>query len=204
MVGLAGAKAPFGASLTARPLYQATALADTQLWCIPLTDFATSPQLKQQLLPQVSQRLRQTELLLAVYGQPRVADRFHSLLQLLKQEIGQPVADGTRLLVRLTHEDLATACCTTRVTITRLLKKTTAAKEVERRLPASPDFKQFVADISEISIAQHILLLRKLFCISLVAYPLCSLITLQIIDMIENQWSSCTNTRMRLRESIFA
>ena len=130
LVGLAGAKAPFGASLTCLPLYQATALADTQVWCIPLTDFATSPELKQQLLPQISQRLRQTELLLAVYGQARVADRFDSLLRLLKQEIGQPVADGTRLLVRLTHEDLATACCTTRVTITRLLKKLQQLKKL--------------------------------------------------------------------------
>jgi CRP-like cAMP-binding protein len=116
--------------LTALPLYQATALADTQVWCIPLTDFATSAELKQQLLPQISQRLRQTELLLAVYGQARVADRFDSLLRLLKQEIGQPVADGTRLLVRLTHEDLATACCTTRVTITRLLKKLQQLKKL--------------------------------------------------------------------------
>lgn len=123
LVGLAGAKAPFGPSLTALPLYEATALANTQLRSIPLIDFATSPSLKQCLLPQISQRLKQTELLLAVCGQPRVADRLESLLNLLKQEIGQPVADGTRLSVRLTHEDLATACCTTRVTITRLLSK---------------------------------------------------------------------------------
>jgi PAS domain S-box-containing protein len=121
LVGLAGASSAFGSTLTALPLYEATALADTQLWCIPLTELATSPKLKQHLLPQISQRLKQTESLLAVCGQVRVTDRFHSLLQLLKQEIGQPVAGGTRLSVRLTHEDLATACCTTRVTITRLL-----------------------------------------------------------------------------------
>jgi PAS domain S-box-containing protein len=121
LVGLAGASSAFGSTLTALPLYEATALADTQLWCIPLTEFAASPKLKQHLLPQISQRLKQTESLLAVCGQVRVTDRFHSLLQLLKQEIGQPVAGGTRLSVRLTHEDLATACCTTRVTITRLL-----------------------------------------------------------------------------------
>jgi PAS domain S-box-containing protein len=121
LVGLAGAKAAFGSSLTALPLYEATALADTQLWCIPLTEFATSPKLKQRFLPQISQRLKQAESLLAVYGQVRVADRLNSLLQLLKQEIGQPVAGGTRLSVRLTHEELATACCTTRVSITRLL-----------------------------------------------------------------------------------
>src|SRR5919199_1677551 len=58
LVGLAGASAVFGSSLTALPLYEATALADTQLWCIPLAEFATSPQLKQRLLPQISQRLK--------------------------------------------------------------------------------------------------------------------------------------------------
>jgi CRP-like cAMP-binding protein len=40
----------------------------------------------------------------------------------LKQEFGQEVAQGTRLSVRLTHQDLADACCTTRVTITRELR----------------------------------------------------------------------------------
>ncbi|HEY9807157.1 MAG TPA: Crp/Fnr family transcriptional regulator [Candidatus Obscuribacterales bacterium] len=130
LIGLAGASAPFGSGLTALPLYQATALADTQLWCIPSNDFAASPKLKQRLLPQISQRLKQTELLLAVYGQVRVADRLHSLLQLLKQEIGQPVDNGTRLSVRLTHEDLATACCTTRVTITRLLNQLQQQKKL--------------------------------------------------------------------------
>jgi CRP-like cAMP-binding protein/PAS domain-containing protein len=130
LVGLAGAKAAFGSSLTALSLYEATALADTQLWCIPLTEFATSPQLKQRLLPQISQRLKQTESLLAVCGQMRVTDRLHSLLQLLKQEIGQPTANGTRLSVRLTHEDLAAACCTTRVTITRLLRQLQQQKKL--------------------------------------------------------------------------
>lgn len=130
LIGLAGALTPFSPSLTALPIYEATALTDTQLWCIPLTDFATSPALKQRLLPQISQRLKQTELLLAIYGQTKVADRLYCLLGLLKQEIGQPVADGIRLSVRLTHEDLATACCTTRVTITRLLSKLQQQKKL--------------------------------------------------------------------------
>ena len=130
LVGLAGASSAFGSSLTALPLYEATALADTQLWCIPFTEFAISPQLKQRLLPQISQRLKQTESLLAVYGQTRVSDRLYSLLQLLKQEIGKPVAGGTRLSVRLTHEELATACCTTRVSITRLLTQLQQQKKL--------------------------------------------------------------------------
>jgi PAS domain S-box-containing protein len=123
LIGLAGVGAPFGASLTALPLYEATALANTQLRCLPLSEVKNSVDLKQWLLPQISQRLKQAELLLAVYGQPKVLDRLHNLLQLLKQEIGESVPGGTRLSVRLTHEDLATACCTTRVTITRLLSQ---------------------------------------------------------------------------------
>jgi CRP-like cAMP-binding protein len=130
LIGLAGAWAPFGLSLTDLPLYEAIALADTQLWCISLSDFATSAKLKQRLLPQISQRLKQAELLLAICGQPRVADRLHSLFELLKQEIGQPVADGTRLSVRITHEHLASACCTTRVSITRLLSQLKQQKKL--------------------------------------------------------------------------
>jgi len=52
-----------------------------------------------------------------------VQDRLNSLLAMLEQEVGQPVAQGTRLRVRLTHQDFASACCTTRVTVTRLLGK---------------------------------------------------------------------------------
>ncbi len=41
----------------------------------------------------------------------------------MKQEMGQPVAEGTRLGMRLTHQNLANAIGTTRVTVTRLLSK---------------------------------------------------------------------------------
>lgn len=123
LIGLAGSAAPFGSDLTALPLYEATAITDTQLRSIPLADLATSAELRQQLLPQISQRLKQTEALLAIYGQPRVSDRLERLLDLLKQEIGEPVESGTRIKARLTHADLATACCTTRVTVTRLINQ---------------------------------------------------------------------------------
>jgi len=39
----------------------------------------------------------------------------------LQQEIGTPTTVGTRLGVRLTHQHLANAIGTTRVTVTRLL-----------------------------------------------------------------------------------
>ncbi|MBV8887948.1 MAG: PAS domain-containing protein, partial [Chroococcidiopsidaceae cyanobacterium CP_BM_RX_35] len=123
LVGLAGPGMPFGSDLTALQTYQATALSEAQLVCFSLTDLEAYPQLAQTLLPKINQRLQQTESLLAISGQRHVKDRFYQLLQLLKQEVGQPVAQGIRLSVRLTHQDLADACSTTRVTITRLLGK---------------------------------------------------------------------------------
>lgn len=123
LIGLLGEGMPFGAGLTALPTYQAIALSNVELISIPLTDVHNSVQLSQWLLDKTSQRLRQTEILLAIAGQRKVSNRLAQLLKLLKDEISEPVDQGMRLKVRLTHEDLANACCSTRVTITRLLGK---------------------------------------------------------------------------------
>jgi PAS domain S-box-containing protein len=124
MVGLASSSMIFGSSMTALPTYQATALSDNvELVTIPLSEISASPSLTQALLPQMTKRLRQTESLLAISGRRHVKDRLHHLLLFLKQEFGYPVPQGTRLSIRLTHQDLADACCTTRVTITRLLSQ---------------------------------------------------------------------------------
>ncbi|MCY7273291.1 MAG: Crp/Fnr family transcriptional regulator, partial [Phormidesmis sp. CAN_BIN44] len=123
LVGLATDGMVFGSSFTSLQTYQAIALVGVQIVSIPLTEIARSPRLAQALLPSINQRLRQTEGFLAIYGQLRVQDRLNRLLLMLKQEIGQPVETGTRLRVRLTHQDFASAWCTTRVTVTRLLGK---------------------------------------------------------------------------------
>jgi PAS domain S-box-containing protein len=123
LIGLARNSMVFGSSLTILQTYEAIALSKVQLVSISHTEVSQSPQIAQILLSLISQRLRQTESFLSIYGQIRVEDRLYHLLELLKQEIGQAVEDGTRLCVRLTHQDFASACCTTRVTITRLLGK---------------------------------------------------------------------------------
>ncbi|MGG6269502.1 helix-turn-helix domain-containing protein [Leptolyngbya sp. AN03gr2] len=121
MIGLATGGQVFGASLTKLMTYQAAALTDVKLVAIPISELHQSAQLSQTLLPRIMQRLQQTERFLAVHGYLRTCDRFEQLLQLLKSEIGEVTAIGTRLKVKLTHQDLASACCTTRVTVTRLL-----------------------------------------------------------------------------------
>lgn len=124
LVGIAGPSMPFGSSMTSLPIYQATALLeDVQVVGISLKEISPSPHLAQALLPRISDRIRQTELLLAIAGKRQVKDRLDYLLLWLKQEFGQTVAQGTRLSIRLTHQELASACCTTRVTVTRLLSK---------------------------------------------------------------------------------
>lgn len=123
IVGFAGPLTPFGTGLTSLQIYQATALSDVQLACISQTEIGLSPHMMEAILPKINQRLRQAELLLSVTGERRVKDRLHRLLVFLKNEIGQTVPEGTRLSVRLTHEELASACCTTRVTVTREINK---------------------------------------------------------------------------------
>jgi len=120
LLGLAGPGTAFAPGLTL-PTYQAVALVEVQLISISLSEIANSPSLAQSLLPQISQRLQQAESLLAIAGVRRVSDRLYQLLLLLKQEIGQPSSQGSWLSVRLTHQDLANACCATRATITRQL-----------------------------------------------------------------------------------
>ncbi|PSO73294.1 MAG: transcriptional regulator [Cyanobacteria bacterium QH_3_48_40] len=122
LLGLAGPSMPFGSSMTSLDTYQATVLSEeVELVSISLTEMAASPHLCQVLVPQINQRLQQTESFLTNNGKRNVKNRLYDFLLWLKREMGQPVEQGTRLGVRLTHQDIADACCTTRVTVTREL-----------------------------------------------------------------------------------
>lgn len=121
LLGWAQPSTFFGLWLTHIESYQVKALSEVYLKWYPLSEIEASPNLSSIMLAQVVRRMRQTEALLAIAGLRRVEERLQELLQLLKKELGQPVAEGTRLAVRLTHQNLANAIGTTRVTVTRLL-----------------------------------------------------------------------------------
>ena len=123
LLGWAGPSMFFGQWLTSLPTYQAKSISNVYLKWFSLREIQAAPALSQAILPQLVRRQRQTEALLAITGQRRVEDRLHRLLLLLKQEMGQPVAGGTRISVRLTHQTLANTIATTRVTVTRLFGK---------------------------------------------------------------------------------
>lgn len=123
MIGLAKPGMIFGAYLTALSIYQATALTDVQLVRISLNEITASPDLAQLMFAKTSRRLQQTQTLLMIQGEQSIESGLCELLQLLKAEVGERVEQGIRLTVRLTHEDLASACGSTRATTTRLLSK---------------------------------------------------------------------------------
>lgn len=124
LLGLACPSMPFGLPLSSIRPYQASALTDVDLMRLTLTEVEQSPMLAQGIFRHLTRRLKQTEAVLAMVGYRRVEDRLRHLLLLLKQEVGQPeTKHGTRLGVRLTHQQLANAIGTTRVTVTRLLSQ---------------------------------------------------------------------------------
>ena len=123
LLGIACPSMPFGLPVSYIRPYQASAMTDVDLMRLTMVEVEQSAVLAQSLFRQLTRRLQQTEAILAMVGYRRVEDRLRHLLLLLKEEIGLPVTSGTRLSIRLTHQQLANAIGTTRVTVTRLLSQ---------------------------------------------------------------------------------
>ncbi len=121
LLGLAGANEVFGAPLTKVQPYEAKALADCDLLCISTEEVKASPALALALIEGISARYRQAELFISLLGLNLVEERIKGLLSLLADEYGCPCKDGCLISLRLTHQDLANALGTTRVTVTRII-----------------------------------------------------------------------------------
>jgi CRP-like cAMP-binding protein len=121
MLGLAGPNEPFGDPLVGVEAHQATTLCASDLLCFSLAEIRREPDLAVALLEAISQRHRQSQALLALLGLRRVEERVRGFLELLASDYGHPCEQGLRLDLRLTHQDLAGALATTRVTVTRVL-----------------------------------------------------------------------------------
>ena len=123
IVGLCGPTTAFGTSFTQVEPYWATSLTEVDLLPLSLSEVEASPALMAGLFPQLVRRLQQTEAWLSISGKRLVADRLKCLLVQMAQDFGQVSPEGVQLNIRLTHHQLATIICTTRVTVTRLLKE---------------------------------------------------------------------------------
>jgi CRP-like cAMP-binding protein len=131
ILGLVTPLMPFGMELSFLAAYSARTLTPVELLSFSWIEIESSPDLCQNLLRSMVHRLSQTEAILAISSHRRVEDRLRNFLLLLKQELGQPTPQGFRLNVKLTHQQIASAIGTSRVTITRLLGKLRAEKWVK-------------------------------------------------------------------------
>ena len=121
LLGLAGPNEPFGDPLSNVEVYEATTLCESDLLCLTCDEIAASPHLAMALLQGMGVRYRQSEAMLGLLGLRRIEDRVRGFLQLLANDYGQPCDQGLRLNIKLTHQELASALSTTRVTVTRVL-----------------------------------------------------------------------------------
>lgn len=121
LLGLAGPDEPFGDPLSNAQAYEARTLMDTDLLCLSCEELASSPHLAMAVLQGMAARYRQSEAMLALLGLRRIEERVRGFLELLANDYGQPCEQGLRLNIKLTHQELASALSTTRVTVTRVL-----------------------------------------------------------------------------------
>jgi CRP-like cAMP-binding protein len=73
------------------------------------------------MLHALAQRYRQSQALLGLMALRRVEERVRGFLELIASDYGQPCDEGLRLNLRLTHQEVASALATTRVTVTRVI-----------------------------------------------------------------------------------
>ncbi len=121
LVAVTGANETFGEPLTHLDLYEATALSNCDLLCISMQEVQSTPHLSKDLMQAMMFRTRQSEALIALLGLRRIETRVRCFLELLAQDYGQPCNEGLKLNMRLTHQEIASAVSTTRVTVTKAL-----------------------------------------------------------------------------------
>ena len=120
-LGIAGPNEPFGAPLTHLDLVEATTLDHCDLLSLSLQEIKTSSHLTINLMEAMMKRSRQSEVLIALLGLRGIENRIKSFLEHLAEDYGQPCDQGLRLQLRLTHQEIASAVSTTRVTVTKVL-----------------------------------------------------------------------------------
>ena len=128
----------FGKWLARSNNYCATALSNIYIAWYSLREIETNSQLAKAMLTEEIKAMQQRESLLAIAKIKLVEDRLHHLLFFLQEEMGETREEGIRLKARLTHQNIADAIRTTRVTVTKLFgdfqRKGLVAFDEERHL----------------------------------------------------------------------
>ena len=105
--------------------YHAVAFTGVELLSAPIEQFQRSltenPDLSRLMLQGLSSRILQTEMMIETLAHRDMASRLVSFLLILCRDFGVPSATGITIDLKLSHQAIAEAIGSTRVTVTRLL-----------------------------------------------------------------------------------
>jgi global nitrogen regulator NtcA len=105
--------------------YHAVAFTPVELLSAPIEQFEQSlrdnPELSWLMMRGLSSRILQTEMMIETLAHRDMGSRLVSFLLILCRDFGTPSSDGITIDLKLSHQAIAEAIGSTRVTVTRLL-----------------------------------------------------------------------------------
>ena len=105
--------------------YHAVAFTPVELLSSPIEHveqaLKNNPDLAMLMLQGLSSRILQTEMMIETLAHRDMGSRLVSFLLILCRDFGVPTPDGIRIDLKLSHQAIAEAIGSTRVTVTRLL-----------------------------------------------------------------------------------
>ncbi len=105
--------------------YHAVAFTPVELLSSPIEQaeqaMLDNPELTRLMLKGLSSRILQTEMMIETLAHRDMGSRLVSFLLILCRDFGEPTPDGIRVELKLSHQAIAEAIGSTRVTVTRLL-----------------------------------------------------------------------------------
>lgn len=105
--------------------YHAVAFTPVELLSAPIDQFEQSlrdnPELSWLMMRGLSSRILQTEMMIETLAHRDMGSRLVSFLLILCRDFGTPSSDGITIDLKLSHQAIAEAIGSTRVTVTRLL-----------------------------------------------------------------------------------
>jgi global nitrogen regulator NtcA len=105
--------------------YHAVAFTPVELLSVPIEQvekaLKDNPELSMIMLQGLSSRILQTEMMIETLAHRDMGSRLVSFLLILCRDFGIPAQDGIMIDLKLSHQAIAEAIGSTRVTVTRLL-----------------------------------------------------------------------------------
>jgi CRP/FNR family transcriptional regulator, global nitrogen regulator len=105
--------------------YHAVAFTSVELLSAPIEQvekaLQENPELSMLMLRGLSSRILQTEMMIETLAHRDMGSRLVSFLLILCRDFGTPTTEGIKIDLKLSHQAIAEAIGSTRVTVTRLL-----------------------------------------------------------------------------------